>query len=206
MELKRNVWRTRNVLPGGGPWRIDPGCPSKRLHNTLRSTKQRMEDGRCICPQAAALAAVEQAGRAERRAAEKAAMKRREGAAIGRADKPRARRLAGDGTDRVISGDPWATINDAPFMHNVVPNVERPDLSRGLCTATKPGREAAMAVFDVGRPESIARMRRICDHCPILADCDRWVTANESPAGSWRGMYAGKTARERAGGEISAAA
>jgi hypothetical protein len=45
----------------------------------------------------------------------------------------------------------------------------------------------------------ILAARDICAACPITTRraCAGWVLANESPPGSWYGMYAGMTPRER---------
>lgn len=169
-------------LPGGGPWRIKQECKAIN-HNAWRSAARGPRETRCICPRGMDLAKQERRDRKQREREPSLA--------------PRVRRYAGDGTNRVVSGNPWASVEGAAYMNNDTRRVEAPDHSRGLCTSTASGRVAAMLVFDQPGSASGARMRRICDNCPIRPECQRWVLSNETPAGSWGGMYGGLSVSER---------
>jgi hypothetical protein len=56
------VTQKRSSLPGGGPWRILPECPSL-LHNSTNSATSGPSEMRCVCPRALALKKVRNARR-----------------------------------------------------------------------------------------------------------------------------------------------
>lgn len=93
----------------------------------------------------------------------------------------------------------------ARFSKTSLGNVTRrtPDLSQGLCVITRKGQEIAERAFREGTSiqatAARTRAKLQCAACPLLAECLAWVTEQESPAGSWRGVYGGKDPWDRRG-------
>lgn len=79
-------------------------------------------------------------------------------------------------------------------INNRVPDV---NFSRGACRTV----EGLIIMDDYfenpGTNRYIDAARKLCDHCPIRRECGEWVAVAEQPAGSWEGMIAGWTPRQR---------
>lgn len=77
------------------------------------------------------------------------------------------------------------------------PAVEPPDFTEAACRTPR-GVMIMDAYMDAPQSEgSVAAARGVCEACPLNATCRAWVIADERPAGSWGGMYAGMTPRNR---------
>jgi hypothetical protein len=82
-----------------------------------------------------------------------------------------------------------------------------PDLRTGKCFSHPAGREAHNNGFNDGmRRDAFAARERAkawCKlPCPVLDKCRAWVMSEESPAGSWGGVYAGMDRWDRTGKPI----
>lgn len=107
-------------------------------------------------------------------------------------EKERARRSA-------QAAERSESVGTRAYLSNVaVPVSKWPDLSGGNCT--KAWGIATMDAYDEApnQGERRERAKAMCVTCPLLAECGAWITAAESPAGSWGGIYAGQTSSERA--------
>ncbi len=157
------------VLPGGGPWRILPECPSF-IHNTLRSTRGRIHN--CICPRALDLR-------------EASLEKLRKANAAARAARQQ-------NTGRGSAPTYMANIKSEVGA----PNLEgAPCSSKTGVLAMDLMLSEANSLQAKGR----ALHRKLCAACPVETHqrCDAWWREAETPAGAWGGMYAGKTRKER---------
>lgn len=70
-----------------------------------------------------------------------------------------------------------------------------PDLPGALCR--KPDN---MKVFDATYHKGTPCHKdasNICGKCPAKPECGKWVLENETPTGSWGGVWAGMTPGER---------
>lgn len=171
---------------------IKPDCPAPR-HNTLnaaRGVKSKSSTSRrnagcqvsgfppCICDRAVELNEIFKAKRRERYGKRK--------------DAPvdPARKLAE--TERKRRAAILNMLAAAPR-----PTVEPPDFTKAECRT--PWGVMAMDGY-VDSPQSDGRMtaaRGVCKVCPLNTTCRTWVIAEERPAGSWGGMYAGMTPQNR---------
>lgn len=69
-----------------------------------------------------------------------------------------------------------------------------PDLSAGICRAP-----TLAEVVDKGFNQLLTKAgiqgrelsKQLCDYCPVKKECRDWVLRDESPAGSWGGVYGG---------------
>lgn len=175
MGMKENWY----VLPGNGPWRILPECPSEN-HNTYNASCRGEVDKRCICPRGLE-------------------MKRRQ-----YSRRPRPGQLAEElllyrwrKSQRAVE-----EVRSVPFVHTRRGAISPPEeIRRGACR-TREGMRLMDQLLDVkGRKQSAEwRLKALCDTCPLVAKeaCARWVREAEAPAGSWQGVYAGLTQKERA--------
>ncbi len=78
------------------------------------------------------------------------------------------------------------------YMSNIV-GVGMPDLLGGLCQR-EAGQRLAAAAVDGRR---VQEMKDLCTFCPVRQKCEEWVLADETPAGSWGGVYAGMSVADR---------
>lgn len=69
------------------------------------------------------------------------------------------------------------------------------DLWRGSCL--DPVGVKIMDYYLAGRSGGVEMARRMCNSCPVIAECGAWVARAEKPAGKWDGMYAAMTPSER---------
>lgn len=177
----------RNNLP------INPDCPAMYAHNTCsaaqgvyRVKKKAFRQPACICPHAIKLFDDFRAKRRETYGAEKLQAYQRRQARNKQA--PEARKGApidGHTTPRHLRAAPKP------------PKVPWPDLSGGACRSAR-GVMTMDAYADFPNTHSsVANARELCDSCPVHEACERWIQQAEQPAGSWHGMFAGRTPRER---------
>lgn len=166
---------------GGGPWRINPDCPSP-IHNSLAAGRGRIyassgklkQSGRhCICLRARMLIEQDNISR-RRRQRDKAATK------------PAQRRAR-------------PTVNVA--VGTWVPDgVHVPDLSAGACRSLLGMRAFDLVISGNGgaHRQAVATAKGLCRNCPVREACEGYVRDGEAEnPGIWRGVWAGKTAAER---------
>jgi hypothetical protein len=90
----------------------------------------------------------------------------------------------------------WHEKTGGQRVHKVThaPKVSMGNMSMAACR-TKSNRDIVDAAFD--GQAGYSPMKKICDGCPIVEGCRAYVSAAESPAGSWGGVWGGMTPRER---------
>jgi hypothetical protein len=156
---------------GRGPWRILQECPGT-THNSGRSAKGVMRNSigqrpKCICPHALDLMVTVMAEQRRR-------------------ERERMKRLHRDGKK-----DPRTRLQP-PAAEPV--KRRSPNFAAGLCT-TPSGMLAADRGMNDQASLSGIKDRELakswCANCPMLRECRRWVTEEESPAGSWGGVWGG---------------
>lgn len=184
--------------PGVAAYPVKPDCPAPR-HNTLNAARgvrsysnkfqHRQVTGfpKCVCDRAVQL---NDAFLARRRAMH-------------------GRRLETFTPERTVTESERArraelltTLAEMPR-----PAVPTPDfVGAGAACATEAGIVAMDNYIDSPKtPWAVDMARRLCnDKCPIKDACGAWVIASERYAGSWGGMYAGLTPRERQDAVIAA--
>ena len=165
--------KTRSEYP------VLPECPAK-YHNSLSSASGRYLPEKCICPHAIALLAKRHEARRDDHA-----------------------RKRGKGIGARTSNIKLSAVAPKPISS---PNY--PDFSGGLCT-TKHGMAAAQdGMDDTATLRGIAareRAKALCNAgpCPIRDTiCRPWVFMEESPAGSWGGVWGGFDPWNRKGEEV----
>lgn len=164
------------AFPSGGPWRILPECPND-THNTARAAEGRR--GRMDAP-------------------------------VPKCICPRARAIA----EKRLSE--WqATRTGAPReslrmrARDVTPdpvNKRQPDLSAGNCR-----RPWNLKIVDAGFDTLASRTaverreasKALCLECPMLVACRAYTLAEESPPGSWGGIWGGMDAWNRRGQQMT---
>lgn len=148
---------------------ISPHCSAPR-HNMVKAARGDGGLPRCICPYAVELLKAHRARRREH-----------------------YKDTRGKGQDRPgrIAVPPSSIrIRDTPDMTT---------LADGACKTFE-----GMVLMDdyldaPGNQKALDRARAVCVKlCDVLDECTAWVRAAEQPAGSWQGMIAGLTRRERA--------
>lgn len=127
---------------------------------------------RCICPGGRAAIEVDNASRRARAAQE------------------RLRRPAESLREKALKRKTFAT----PAV--VVSVVRVPDLEKGACR-TAWGLKIADRMLDRPSAQATQQHRDMCSYCPVLLRCEEYVLAAEKPAGSWAGVWAGMSPRER---------
>lgn len=78
-----------------------------------------------------------------------------------------------------------------------------PDFSAGACRTVRGIMVMNIYIENQGSERAA---RDLCDLCPIRRECLAWAVFAETPAGSWYGMYGGRTPQERATDATRAAA
>ena len=171
-----NTPRHPMYFMGYGPWLVLEECGS-RTHNTYSAGHKSagINNGKCICPRAVAIKAASDAAKRARAAANRPTGEQRS-----------------------------ATRARGPeYINNMsqVPAAAMPDFSKGRCT--KPGGKGLMdaaAIPGPGQGQRIKAAKWMClKACVVRAECLAWIDKAEVPAGSWGGIYAGLTAKERGG-------
>lgn len=157
-------------LPGGGPWLIEPDCPSDYLHNTAYAARL-PPAVRCKCPRA--LWARRQEWRKQDHQRRKPGAGERIGFPLTLVDASTPDLTSG----HCVTGGLLARkiMDDAYSVTRTVEGFAARERAKSVCL----GSDGAQ--------------------CPALSACNGWVTKYEDPAGSWGGVYAGKDQWERAG-------
>lgn len=169
---------------GDGPWRILPGCPAERGHNTMRAARGRFDGyttspNKCLCPRALALLA----------AYHEIERKRKRG------ELPRKE-------PKVVTAAPAAKApgDKLPiYMTNVKRHstAEIPDLSAAACRTRLDAIWLMDRAID-GVNGALERARdELCFRCPVREACLEMALAHEEPAGAWGGLYGGASPGER---------
>lgn len=155
-------------------------CPCN-THNSLRAARG-TNDGagprpKCICPHSLALLAV---AKEEQRIREAGRMHR-------------VHREAKDPRVRLQPPAPEPVTKRSP------------NFSEGLCATPRGMAAADQGMNDQASLSGIAARRLAknwCANCPMLAVCEEWVTTQESPPGSWGGVWGGMDPWNRKGLEL----
>lgn len=163
---------------GRGPWRILKGCPAVNSHNSLRaalgqSSGRVRRSGNPRCICPHALDLFKSDN--EKRAERK------------RNVRPVTSRCAIDAADLALMPQ------------------RAPDFFGGLCTSRSGMRRADAGQNDQGTARGIAQRqlaKDLCELCPLKSACREWVTEEESPAGSWGGVWGGLDPWNRKGLEL----
>lgn len=167
----------RVVIPSWwtGPWQILEECPADG-HNVLSRIVRPIggNSRKCVCPRAESLYAVHLG---KRKAQRDSAPKR---------ERDRSKSSAGIPYSRILSLNPKKNHSYAA-----------PDWRNAVCRQpwALPYVDAA---FDGKGQLPKMQMVNICEgYCPLRKVCRAWVLAEESPAGSWGGVWGGLTPDDR---------
>lgn len=158
-------------LPARGPWLILEHCLAEN-HNTVHSSQAGKGRIRCICPHAVSLKKDRDRAWGETRRRDK---------------KEEARRLLTEKANREIE----AVQRIAAPRKGAGGRTPRLELA-----ACRGQYDTVDAAYSSDRAYGAAR--ELCGLCPVLQACDRYITDAEEPAGSWGGVWAGMSPRERA--------
>jgi hypothetical protein len=205
------MFRTQESrLPGRGPWKVDDDCPQVS-HNTVSAAMGRCGNRKqCTCPRGLALKPIGLAQMNEywrERGRVRKSKPRREPVVIPphpplpsreEIERERASRIEHKQVKR-REGVMFSLMRSKPVTS------PQPDLSAGAC-------RAAGAEFGEGADTKLTHVaidarlsdRTVCESCPLKAAraCRAWVLAQESPAGSWPGVWGGLDQWQRVGQEV----
>lgn len=153
---------------GRGPWRILPDCPAPTSHNTLRAAwgqdaQRVVTKPGCVCPRALDLKRAAEGRREEYKKTVSTFARRKSTAKL-------------------------QPVDSAEI------SARTPDFSRGLCARPENLSIADMGLSDQATHRGIERRqiaKDLCEACPLKRRCQDWVTTQESPAGSWGGVWGG---------------
>ena len=170
------------TMNGGGPWRILPECPRPTTHNTANAAEGKFSSGaggiKCICPQGLYLYETVILARRER-------------------ERERMKRV------HKRTADPRVRLT--PVTPNPVSR-RSPNFLTAACRTPAGLRIADQGANDQATLAGIAARelaKKQCrDECPLLVRCAMWVTSQESPAGSWGGVWGGLDPWNRKGLEL----
>ncbi len=181
--------------PMKGPWAIDPACTYKGLdHNTTNSAiRAKVKDrytlsGRCTCPHGRDLREKELERYTRRREERKA-------------------RLA-SGQEEPVKKVPNLTVKGLPSVcmtPRPIPAGVTPDFRGAACRSRRGALiadEAMSLQLSLDGQQARDTAKSVCLTCPLIELCRRFVTAYESPAGSWGGVWAGMDPWARAGTDV----
>jgi hypothetical protein len=80
-----------------------------------------------------------------------------------------------------------------------MPVVQMPDMGRGRCAGVDADtfRRAQLEDRRTLTAKAVERAKTICAQCPLAESCRAYVLGQESPAGSWAGVWGGLDAEQR---------
>jgi hypothetical protein len=168
VEVRTYVRKSEMPVWWTGPWKISEFCAADR-HNTVRAARGRDGTGariaKCICPRALVLGAED----------------------IRRLRLVEGRRKARESVKE-------RGLPRLPDVRAAVYLKKMPDLSAGACRRHPEVMDQGANRFDSVQGARLrAEAREVCESCPLKTrqDCLTYVQENESPAGSWVGIWGG---------------